>query len=99
MITNIGTAHIENLKTRENIRTEKFHIMDGMKPQSTVFLNADNDLLKDAPEKEGILYKYFSANGNTDCDYYATDIVFKNAMPSFTAHIGKKTVPVSLNVF
>lgn len=99
VITNIGTAHIENLKTRENIRDEKFHIMDTMKPGSTVFLNADNDLLKDAPRREGIIYKYFSAEGNKDCDCYATDIVFKNAMPEFSAHIGEKNVQVRLNVF
>ena len=50
LITNIGTAHIENLHTRENIRAEKFHIMDGMKEGSVVFLNADNDLLFDPPK-------------------------------------------------
>lgn len=98
VITNIGTAHIENLKTRENIRDEKFHIMDGMKPKSRVFLNADNDLLKDAPKREGIIYKYFSAEGR-DCDCYATDVAFKNAMPKFKAHIGGKCVDVSLNAF
>lgn len=99
LITNIGTAHIENLHTRENIRTEKFHIMDGMKAGSVVFLNADNDLLENPPKREGIIYKFFSAKGNTSCDYYATDIVFNNAMPEFTAHIGEKTVRVHLNVF
>lgn len=99
LITNIGTAHIENLHTRENIRTEKFHIMDGMKAGSVVFLNADNDLLEDPPKREGIIYKFFSAKGNTLCDYYATDIVFNNAMPEFTAHIGEKSVRVHLNVF
>lgn len=99
LITNIGTAHIENLHTRENIRTEKFHIMDGMKAGSVVFLNADNDLLENPPKREGIIYKFFSAKGNTLCDYYATDIVFNNAMPEFTAHIGEKSVRVHLNVF
>ena len=99
LVTNIGTAHIENLHTRENIRAEKFHIMDGMKEGSVVFLNADNDLLFDPPKEKGIVYKYFSAKGNTSCDYYATDIVFNNAMPEFTAHIGGKKVRVHLNVF
>jgi len=99
LVTNIGTAHIENLHTRENIRAEKFHIMDGMKSGSVVFLNADNDMLFDPPKEKGIEYKYFSAKGNTSCDYYATDIVFNNAMPEFTAHIGEKKVRVHLNVF
>ena len=99
VVTNIGTAHIENLHTKENIRSEKFHITDGMKAGSVMFLNADNDMLCDPPKKEGIIYKFFSAKGNTDCDYYATDIVFNNAMPEFTAHIGGKKVRVHLNVF
>lgn len=99
LVTNIGTAHIENLHTRENIRSEKFHIMDGMKEGSVVFLNADNDLLENPPKREGIIYKYFSAKGNTDCDFYATDIVFENAIPKFTAHIGENTVRVNLHVF
>ena len=99
VVTNIGTAHIENLHTKENIRSEKFHIMDGMKEGSVVFLNADNDLLFDPPKEKGIVYKYFSAKGNTSCDYYATDIVFNNAMPEFTANIGGKKVRVHLNVF
>ena len=51
LVTNIGTAHIENLFTRENIRTEKFHIMDGMKENSVVFLNSDNDLLNNPPKR------------------------------------------------
>lgn len=99
LVTNIGTAHIENLHTRENIRSEKFHIMDGMKEGSVVFLNADNDLLENPPKREGIIYKYFSAKGNTDCDFYATNIVFENAIPKFTAHIGENTVKVNLHVF
>ena len=99
IITNIGTAHIENLHTRENIRSEKFHIMDGMKAGSVVFLNADNDMLSNPPKREGIIYKFFSAKGNTDCDYYATDIVFHNAMPEFTAHICSRSIKVTLNVF
>ena len=99
IVTNIGTAHIENLHTRENIRSEKFHITDGMKSGSVMFLNADNDMLCDPPKKEGIIYKFFSAKGNKDCDYYASDIVFHNALPEFVAHICGKSVKVALNVF
>ncbi len=99
VVTNIGTAHIENLHTRENIRSEKFHITDGMKSGSVMFLNADNDMLCDPPKKEGIIYKFFSAKGNKDCDYYASDIVFHNALPEFVAHICGKSVKVALNVF
>lgn len=58
VITNIGTAHIGNLGSRENILKAKLEILDGMKKKVLV-INNDNDLLhkfylenKDNPEIE-----------------------------------------------
>lgn len=58
VITNIGTAHIGNLGSRENILKAKLEILDGMKKKILV-INNDNDLLhkfylenKDNPEIE-----------------------------------------------
>ncbi|MGP1588738.1 MAG: UDP-N-acetylmuramoyl-tripeptide--D-alanyl-D-alanine ligase [Oribacterium sp.] len=45
VITNIGTAHIENLKTQENILREKLHILDGMRDGGLLLLNAEDPLL------------------------------------------------------
>ncbi len=49
-ITNIGTAHIENLGTREGIAEEKLWIADGLRTGGTLLLNGDEPLLagKDA---------------------------------------------------
>ncbi len=44
-ITNVGTAHIENLGSREGILKAKTEILNGMKKGSTLILNGDNDLL------------------------------------------------------
>ncbi len=44
-ITNVGTAHIENLGSREGILKAKTEILDGMKNGSTLIINGDNDLL------------------------------------------------------
>ena len=44
VITNIGTSHIGNLGSRENILKAKLEILDGMKNKLLV-LNNDNDLL------------------------------------------------------
>lgn len=58
VITNIGTAHIGNLGSRENILKAKLEILDGMK-KKVIVINNDNDLLhkfylenKDNPEIE-----------------------------------------------
>ena len=44
VITNIGTAHIGNLGSRENILKAKLEILEGLKG-NTVIINNDNDLL------------------------------------------------------
>lgn len=45
VITNIGTAHIENLGTQENILKEKLHILDGMSSGSLLLLNGEDEIL------------------------------------------------------
>lgn len=45
VITNIGTAHIGILGSRENILKAKMEILEGMEEGSYLVLNGDNDLL------------------------------------------------------
>ena len=45
VITNIGTAHIGILGSRENILKAKLEILEGMNENSSLVINADNDLL------------------------------------------------------
>ncbi len=45
VVTNIGVSHLENLKTQENIRSEKLHITDAFHEGSVLFLNGDDPLL------------------------------------------------------
>lgn len=58
VITCIGTCHIENLGSRENIKKAKFEIIEGLKPGGTLLLNKDNDMLKDVslPQYNVIFY-------------------------------------------
>ncbi|MCI8575605.1 MAG: UDP-N-acetylmuramoyl-tripeptide--D-alanyl-D-alanine ligase [Bacilli bacterium] len=46
VITNIGTAHIGILGSQENILKAKLEILLGMKPNSPLFFNGDDVLLK-----------------------------------------------------
>ena len=50
VITNIGTSHIGNLGSRENILKAKLEILEGMKNKILV-VNNDNDLLHNYYEK------------------------------------------------
>lgn len=45
VITNIGVAHIEQLKSQENILREKLHILDGMRDGGVLYLDGDDPIL------------------------------------------------------
>ncbi len=45
LITNVGTAHLENLKTMDNIAKAKVEIVDGLHPQGLFLYNGDQELL------------------------------------------------------
>lgn len=51
VMTNIGIAHIEQLKTQENILREKLHILDGMRDGGTLLLNGEDPLLSAVTEE------------------------------------------------
>jgi len=83
VITNIGIAHIEQLGSQENILREKLTIQDGMKAGGILFLNGDDNLLKDVSAKEGCKTIYYGTGEN--CQYQAVDIVMKDGYAEFTA--------------
>ncbi len=50
IVTNIGTSHIANLGSRENICEAKLEIADGMNKDGVLILNGDEPLLADKKE-------------------------------------------------
>jgi UDP-N-acetylmuramoyl-tripeptide--D-alanyl-D-alanine ligase len=46
IITNVGTAHIENLGSRENILRAKTEMFTYFGPKNTAVINGDNDMLR-----------------------------------------------------
>ena len=59
VITNVGTAHIGNLGSRENILRAKLEILEGLQNGGKVVINNDNDLLhkwyEEQKNKENII--------------------------------------------
>ena len=45
VITNIGTCHLENLGDRDGVLKAKTEVFDPLKPNATVILNGDDDML------------------------------------------------------
>jgi UDP-N-acetylmuramoyl-tripeptide--D-alanyl-D-alanine ligase len=97
VVTTIGVAHIEFMKTQENIRKEKLSIVHFMKEGGTLFLNGDDRLLRDAVTTEGLTCRTLFYGTEDWCDYYAKDIVYHDSYTTFTCVHGTQEVAVLLN--
>lgn len=72
VMTNIGKAHIENLKTQENILKEKFKITKHFDENSVLFLNGDDKLLRTLHNKQS--FKTVTFGISPENDYYPEEI-------------------------
>ncbi|MBE5924791.1 MAG: UDP-N-acetylmuramoyl-tripeptide--D-alanyl-D-alanine ligase [Lachnospiraceae bacterium] len=99
VVTTIGVAHIEFMKTRENIRKQKLSIIHFMKEGGTLFLNGDDDMLQDAAKTEKLNCKIIYYGTEDWCDYYAKDIVYHEDHTTFTLVHGVQQVEVVLKAF
>ena len=73
VITNIGTSHIEMLGSRENIKKAKLEILNGMKKEANIYLNADEPLLYSEKGKIGKNEVFFGIE-NEEADILAKNI-------------------------
>ncbi|GFR34998.1 hypothetical protein TCEA9_08100 [Thermobrachium celere] len=72
VITNIGTAHIENLGSRENILKAKMEITTYFNEENILVINSDDDMLSTVKTDK---YKIIKFAINSDADYKAYDII------------------------
>lgn len=72
VITNVGTAHIGNLGSRENIMKAKLEIIEGL--EGPLVINNDNDILHDNIDYIKSLNKVITIGIDNDSDYMAKDI-------------------------
>ncbi len=91
-ITNIGTAHIENLGSREGVLKAKTEILDGMKKGTTLIVNADNDLLDTYRNEDYNIVRFGVAANNLDVR--ATGITSNSAGSNFTVIYKNKSTAV-----
>ena len=95
VITNIGYAHLENLKTRDGILKAKTSMFKFMNPEGTVILNGDDDKLITVDSVHGQKPVFFGLS--KDHPYFADDIkdqglegteaVFHTPDSTFSSHI------------
>ena len=93
IITNIGTAHIGNLGSRQNILKAKMEITDGMN-NGTLIINNDNDLLS------GVEYNNLITIGiDNKSDYMAYSITDKVFSSEFYIDDNFITLPIGSRAF
>ena len=94
VITNIGVSHIEMLGSREGILKAKLEILEGMKEDAPLILNADNDLLAGVTAGKHPVIRY--GIQTDDCAYKALEITSTDAETAFTCSFGGGPVRVCL---
>lgn len=98
VITNIGTAHIGMLGSRENILKAKLEILEGLNSQGVVVINYDNDLLYDWYHKEKEHYQILTYGLEEDSDIRGQNAIFEENGSKCQAVIANHTYNVSIPV-
>ena len=97
IITNIGTSHIGNLGSRENILKAKLEILEGSKKEA-VIINNDNDLLHKWQKENRENYNIKTYGIKEESEIMAKDIKLEENKSTFTCKINnveeKINVPV-----
>ncbi|MBQ2835508.1 MAG: UDP-N-acetylmuramoyl-tripeptide--D-alanyl-D-alanine ligase [Clostridia bacterium] len=97
VITNIGTSHIGNLGSRENILKAKLEILEGMN-QPKIIINNDNDLLHKWQEenRENIEIHTFGIENKSDLN--AENIELRENGSEFLAVSEKQNLNIKVPV-
>ena len=82
VITNIGTAHIGNLGSRENILKAKLEIIEGLKKDGKLIINNDNDMLHNYYLENESDY-IVTVGIENDSHYNASDVKYTEVGSSF----------------
>lgn len=91
VITNIGVSHIEFHGTKEKIMEEKLHIVDYLPPEGILFVNGDDELLKEINGNTG--HKLITFGIGAECDCRAEDIKIEGGKTLFTYCRGERRLP------
>ncbi len=87
VITNIGTAHIGNLGSQQNILKAKLEILEKLEPNGLVVLNADDKILWSLKGRLPHSVIYYGIE-NLKADVVATDIILGNDKSRFKVDVG-----------
>lgn len=96
-IINIGTSHIGNLGSRENILKAKLEILEGLAINGKVVVNNDNDLLNEWNIKD-TKYDKVTYGINNKSDYNADNIICTESYSNFETVVNNNMYNISVPV-
>lgn len=82
IIINVGSAHIGNLGSRENILKAKLEILDGLK--GPLFINNDNDLLSSWAKETNINHQIITYGIENKSEYQGTNLTYSKKGSHFS---------------
>ena len=97
VITNIGTSHIGNLGSRENILKAKLEILDGME-KPVLVINNDNDLLHEYYENNKDKLEINTYGIENKSDIMAKNIIPEENSSTFSCEVNKKIEKIKVPV-
>lgn len=99
VITNIGYSHIEKLGSRENIKKAKFEILEGLKENGFIALDADEPLTFGEKGKTGYKELFYGCK-NQEADCLAYDIKYDYDLMNtvFKVRVQKSVYDMKINV-
>lgn len=99
VITNVGTAHIGNLGSRENILKAKLEILEGLQENGTLVINNDNDMLHNWYEtNKNNNFKLVTFGMENKSDIMPYDISLREDGSTYKIDIDGKTYSVNISV-
>ncbi|MEG2028851.1 MAG: UDP-N-acetylmuramoyl-tripeptide--D-alanyl-D-alanine ligase, partial [Bacilli bacterium] len=94
VITNVGSAHIGLLGSRENILKAKLEILEGLNETGTLVINNDNDLLHEWYLQNKNNYNIKTFGFINKSDYFANSIIEEENSSEFTCNGSIIKVPM-----
>ncbi|WP_346890221.1 UDP-N-acetylmuramoyl-tripeptide--D-alanyl-D-alanine ligase [Clostridium sp. UBA1056] len=95
VITNIGTSHLENLKTRENILKAKLEISNNFTKDNVLIINGDNDMLHDYNTNK---YKIVKIGIDNDYNFKGCRIIINKDSVEFGVKENGKDADATIKV-
>ena len=97
VITNIGTSHIGNLGSRENILKAKLEILEGMK-EPKIIINNDNDLLHKWYEENKNHLEIHTYGIENNSEFLAKDIRAQEDSSIFNVNINDENIEIKIPI-